>query len=238
MLTQNLVSHKELLRSRSEQIDRVNSQIQDLSTLQKSTLDELHDLKDRVRLREERKAKLQSLQREIQKKRTTASHRPRNETIPPPPQWLDASNTTLFSLTSTPDGQPAPAQQLFAKTTLPPPNILRAHLNACNKNISSLQDHAKHLHSRSTEIEEMYRKVVSLCTGVPEDKVEESLPSLVAAVESETQNVGEQDVGRVRDFLRKVEGGGNGGVLQNVLEVNPTVTALAQAAAAVVAAAR
>jgi hypothetical protein len=84
----------------------------------------------------------------------------------------------------------------------------------------------------------MYRKVVALCTGVPEDKVEESLPSLVAAVESETQNVGEQDVGRVRDFLRKVEGGGNGGVLQNVLEVNPTVTALAQAAAAVAAAAR
>jgi hypothetical protein len=94
----------------------------------------------------------------------------------------------------------------------------------------------------------LYRKVVALCTGVPEDQVEASLPSLVAAVESEPLSIGEQDVGRVRDFLRKVDGAGaaagsgagagGGGSLGGVLEVNPTVTALAQAAAAVAAAAR
>jgi regulatory protein SWI6 len=55
----------------------------------------------------------------------------------------------------------------------------------------------------------LYRRVVSLCTGVDEDKVEESLPNLLQAIESE-KGAGievEGDVARVRDFLRKVDGG-------------------------------
>lgn len=49
---------------------------------------------------------------------------------------------------------------------------------------------------------------MSLCTAVPEDKVDEALPNLVAAIESERGGMeGEGDVGRVRDFLRRVDGG-------------------------------
>lgn len=44
---------------------------------------------------------------------------------------------------------------------------------------------------------------MSLCTGVPEDQVELLLGSLVKAVESETGDGVE--VGRVREFLRKVD---------------------------------
>ncbi len=51
----------------------------------------------------------------------------------------------------------------------------------------------------------LYRKVVSLCTGVEESKVEESLPALVAAVESERGGLGVREVGRVREFLRRVD---------------------------------
>lgn len=59
----------------------------------------------------------------------------------------------------------------------------------------------------------MYRRVVSLCTGVAEDKVDEALPSLVAAIESEKGVMdGEGDVGRVREFLRRVDGSGGGPV--------------------------
>jgi hypothetical protein len=61
----------------------------------------------------------------------------------------------------------------------------------------------KQLRSRSAELEEKYKKVVSLCTGVEENKVGGLLDGLVKAVESEGRMV---EVNRIRDFLRKVDG--------------------------------
>ncbi|KAI9715573.1 MAG: hypothetical protein M1812_005877 [Candelaria pacifica] len=87
---------------------------------------------------------------------------------------------------------------------LPSTEILKARLTAYNQNNRMLREQAAQLKSRSTDLEEKYRRVVSLCTGVDEDKVEELLPGLVKAVESEGGEVVE--VGRVREFLRKVEG--------------------------------
>lgn len=46
--------------------------------------------------------------------------------------------------------------------------------------------------------------MVALCTGVGDGMVEELLGGLVAAVESERGE--DVEVGRVRDFLRRVEG--------------------------------
>ena len=57
MLTQNLASHKELLRTRTEQIDKLNEQIRELSTMQKQDLESLQEIRERVRLHEERKQK-------------------------------------------------------------------------------------------------------------------------------------------------------------------------------------
>lgn len=224
MLTQNLASHKEHLRLRSEQIDRLNDQIQGLSSMQQSTLEELRQMKERVRVREERKAKIANLQRELAKKRATAKSSTNAAELQP--EWLNNLNLDLISLQS--DKDPNESQIQFAQENLPTKQTLKAYVNAYSANNDGLRQYADQLRSRSTELEAMYRKVVSLCTGVPEDKVEESLPSLVAAVESERGSLGEQEVGRVRDFLRKVEGGGG----QQSLEVNPTVTALAAAAAA------
>ncbi|KAI9696741.1 MAG: transcriptional regulator swi6 [Candelina mexicana] len=89
--------------------------------------------------------------------------------------------------------------------TLPSTEVLRARLNAYNRNNQMLGEQAAQLKSRSTDLEEKYRRVISLCTGVEEDHVEELLPGLVKAVESEGGEMVE--VGRVRDFLKKVEGG-------------------------------
>ena len=50
----------------------------------------------------------------------------------------------------------------------------------------------------------MYRKVVSLCTKVDEDRVDSVLEGLVQALDSDPLDGVE--VGRVREFLRKVEG--------------------------------
>jgi len=101
---------------------------------------------------------------------------------------------------------------------------LRGRFNAYLTNNHRLQHVADQLRSRSTELESMYRKVVSLCTGVSEDKIEESLPALVAAVESERGGIGEQEVRRVREFLRRVD---SSPVNESALTVNPTVAAAA-----------
>ena len=71
----------------------------------------------------------------------------------------------------------------------------------------SLKNQADELKSRSGDMESMCRKVVSLCTGVEEGKVEESSPALVAAVESEKGGLGVPEVRRVREFLPRVDGG-------------------------------
>lgn len=95
---------------------------------------------------------------------------------------------------------------------LPPLSHLRALGAAYEANNQRLGDDAAELQSRSVKLEEMYRKVVALCTGVPEGRVEESLGALVAAVESEKGGLGREEVVRVREFLMKVEGVGGADV--------------------------
>jgi len=84
---------------------------------------------------------------------------------------------------------------------LPDASTLNARLAAYNTLNAGLAAHFTSLKSRDTELESKYRKVVALCTNVDEDKVDSLLPQLLLAVESEPEN----DVGRVREFLKRVE---------------------------------
>jgi regulatory protein SWI6 len=70
-----------------------------------------------------------------------------------------------------------------------------------------LEGHAKDLKVRSKELEERYKKIVSLSTGADEDRVDELLDGLVQAVISEQKEMTDgNELGRVRDFLRLVQG--------------------------------
>ena len=89
--------------------------------------------------------------------------------------------------------------------TLPPTAVLKARLIAYRKNNARLETLAKSLQSQSSELEAQLRKVVSLCTGVEENKVDEMVDGLSIAVESEGGE--DVEVARVREFLRRVEGG-------------------------------
>jgi hypothetical protein len=60
------------------------------------------------------------------------------------------------------------------------------------------------LREKDGQLEVMYRKVVSLCTKVDEERVDSVLDLLVQALESDPLEGA--DVGRVKEFLRKVEG--------------------------------
>jgi len=213
MLTQNLASHKDHLRVRTEQIDRLNEQIREFSAQQKADLERLQELKERVKLRNERQAKIANLKRAIGErrvqqhlKRDRGQESGSSSTVEIEPEWLNESSNAILAVES-PNASPNNSQREFVENSIPSPQLLRARLNAFVTNNASLRRQADELKSRSVELEGMYRKVVSLCTGVAEEKVEESLPALVAAVESERGTLqGEQEVGRVREFLRRIDG--------------------------------
>ncbi|KAF2772204.1 hypothetical protein EJ03DRAFT_215359 [Teratosphaeria nubilosa] len=210
MLTQNLNSHKEMLQLRTEQIDRLNEQIREFSAQQQSELDKLQELKERVKKRDERQAQIANLKRAINERRAAAAQRSASKRKVPEveiePSWLDEATLSKSSHGHSPTPQ---QRQYLDSPHIPPPRHLKARVHAMESNNHRLKQNIDDLHSQSTELEGLYRKVVSLCTGVPEERVEESLPALVAAVESERGGMGEQEVGRVRDFLRRVDGAGS-----------------------------
>ncbi|KAK4691162.1 regulatory protein SWI6, partial [Lecanoromycetidae sp. Uapishka_2] len=102
--------------------------------------------------------------------------------------------------------QPPHSHQREYLATLPPTPVLRARATAYRRNNARLETQAKDLQSKSSELEAQLRKVVSLCTGIAETTVDEMVDSLNAAVQSEGGE--DVEVGRVREFLRRVEGVG------------------------------
>jgi regulatory protein SWI6 len=93
-------------------------------------------------------------------------------------------------------------RQLLA--SLPPTHVLRARVNAYKSNNDALAEDVRGLQSKSSELAAKYRQIISLCTSVDENKVDGVLDNLLRAVESEQNDV---ELGRVRDFLQRVDGG-------------------------------
>lgn len=87
--------------------------------------------------------------------------------------------------------------------SLPAADVLRNVLQAYCGNNQKLDSGVKELKSKSRDLEAKYRKLITLCVAVPDDKVDELLGSLVTAVASEQEDV---ELARVRDFLQKVDG--------------------------------
>jgi regulatory protein SWI6 len=85
---------------------------------------------------------------------------------------------------------------------VPSMSVLRARLATYVSNNQSLESTVKALRSKSRELETKYRRIIQLCVSVPEQKVDDLLDSLYTAVESES---GEVELGRVKDFLQRVE---------------------------------
>ncbi|KAI0149250.1 hypothetical protein BJ166DRAFT_565637 [Pestalotiopsis sp. NC0098] len=87
--------------------------------------------------------------------------------------------------------------------TLPSASVLRARLQAVRSRTEASRKTVGSLKGRSKDIEDKYRRVVALCSGVPESEVEAVIDSLLRAVESEKDGL---EIGRVRRFLGGVDG--------------------------------
>lgn len=92
--------------------------------------------------------------------------------------------------------------QGVTKSQIPLKSLLRARIRAYKVNEQRLEEFSQELKSRSIDLEQKFRRVVSMCTDVPESRVDGLLEGLVQAVESDP---GEVDLSRVAGFLRKVD---------------------------------
>ena len=97
-------------------------------------------------------------------------------------------------------------EQITLLTSLERAEVLTGRVQAYQTHNALLENEARGLRGRSKELEEKYRKIISLCTGTPEERVDDLLEQLVQAVISEQKDMASSvDLTRVRDFLRMVQ---------------------------------
>jgi regulatory protein SWI6 len=220
-------------RLKQDEIDRTNETISQLSALQKTEQQKLETLRARLRLRQDRAKRIQNLriwldpQRKMLQLNTNTDLREKrrigyadvegaNIAISPadlPPQLLAASAHLIRKSSDGPAylSTPLPLDTTFLTqqhaasiAKLPSVATLRHRLEVYTQNNRKLADRSSSLKEKDGQLEVMYRKVVSLCTKVDEERVDHVLDGLVQALDSDPLDGVE--VGRVREFLRKVEG--------------------------------
>ncbi len=222
-------------RLKQDTIDRTNEEIAHLSARQKAEQDRLESLRARIRARHDRAKRIANLKRWLDLQRyslavsTSTDLREKRRigyadlegaaiALSPadlPPQLLAASPHLVLnasdgaSYLSTPlplslDTTSLAQQHAAFLSTLPSTATLRHRLEVYSLNNTGLARRRQLLKEKDGQLEVMYRKVVSLCTKVEEERVDCVLEGLVKALESDPLDGVE--VGRVREFLRKVEG--------------------------------
>ncbi len=178
----------------------------------------LEDIQARVREKQEVEQKIANLfrsnselKRELSKSNGQLPNgMPENVAIGEADRGLDfdgllASVERIFpngEETVDPSGPLSPEQRAFL-SSLERAEVIRGRVKAYQNHNADLEGQAQRLKSMSHELEERYRKIVSLCTGVEMDKVDEMLGNLVQAVMSEQKD--NVELGKIRDFLRLVQ---------------------------------
>ncbi|KAF2623221.1 apses transcription factor-like protein [Macroventuria anomochaeta] len=217
-------------RLKQDLIDQTNSTISTLSSLQKSEQSRLETLRSRLHQRQDRAKRIANLKRwlEPQRHMLAATNAATDLSQKRDVGYADAEGAGVLvqdsdlpeevrregehlirqasggaSYLSTPLSLP-PSAALSANLSSIPTNVLRQRIEVyCQSNAALLQ-RSRQLKDKDGQLEAMFRQVVCLCTDVQEDRIDEVLPSLVAALDSDPLDGVE--VGRVREFLRKVEG--------------------------------
>ncbi|KAF3918694.1 Ankyrin-3 [Arthrobotrys entomopaga] len=85
--------------------------------------------------------------------------------------------------------------------TLPPASVLKSRMLGYQNNEKMLDELAQTLRGRSLELEANIKRVVAICVGVEENKINDVLQGLLKSVESDPVDV---DTVRLTSFLKKV----------------------------------
>lgn len=221
-------------RLKQDAIDRTNELITQLSSQQKLEQQKLEALRARLRFRQDRAKRIANLKRWLEPQRHMLSVNAGAKDLHERRQ-IGYADVEGAGVIINDDDLPFELRQAgehvirrasdgpsYLSTSLPldPSSLqhaqfspllsqistvfLRHRLETYTHTNSALLNRSRILKEKDGQLEQMYRKVVSLCTKVEESRIEECLEGLVAALDSEE---GEGvEVGRVKEFLRKVEG--------------------------------
>lgn len=171
-----------------------NAELRDIANGHAQELERFEASVRRSKDRADRHQKCANLQRTVHDQRIRAQHQGYS---------ADANrNLHEYAIDISPLESADPSSQHAYLASLPSAAVLRPRLTGFRSNNDVLEQMNAALQSRSIELESLYRKVVSRCTQEEEGKVDGLLEQLLAAVESEE---GDAEVGRVKEFLRKVE---------------------------------
>ena len=198
------------MSKKKELIAKQNEELQAIAVEYEQEQARYQELQRRTKERMERQQKIQNHRRanddrrfRVESKTREVAHLPAIGDLNPATADYDG-----FDLSNPVDVERAKkldaSEALELLKKLPRTTELQALLSAHTTNNDRMAEHLAALKQLSSQLEGKYRRVVSLCCGVPEGEVDGMLGALLAAVASER---GEgTDLSRVREFLRKVEG--------------------------------
>lgn len=206
------------MSAKQSTIDSIHVQLRDSSAALGKSRNRLEEIREKAKQREELKQKLTNLTRASEEERARLDQMQHqygrlggegevqlgdaDEGLAIPTGAFPANILSNINPTAhQPQILDQAQRQLLA--SLPPTHVLRARVNAYKDNNDKLAQSVQDLENKSSNLAATYRKIISLCTQVEEDKVDGLLDNLLRAVESEPEGV---DLHRIRDFLVRVEG--------------------------------
>ena len=202
-------SFRSELQAKQALIDQTHANLRETSSLLNEEKRRLEELERRVEERKELNQRIMNLKRANQEQKAELlrgrlpSNKIRTNVVPgDADSGLGVDTTQMPPWQDSQPLQPSPQQHEYL-ISLPATTLLQARVIAYQKHNAGLVQHTTQLKSRSVELEKKLRRVVTLCTDVPEERLDSMIGKLLTAVESEKAE--DVDVGRVRNFLRKVE---------------------------------
>ncbi|SPO01463.1 related to transcription factor [Cephalotrichum gorgonifer] len=204
-------SRDEMIQTISHLLDQTTSEFQAELRTKQSGLDNLHSSirASSSQLAEARK-QLETLQDAVRRQQLARqqiinlSHAREDEQARFDPRLKGADAVTAWETELGAALETADADGGSSAAYLPSANLLRARIKAVVGRDEVTRKMVQAMKGRSREVEVKYRKIVALCTSVPEGQVDSVIEGLLRAVESER---GELEIGRVRKFLGGVEDG-------------------------------
>lgn len=202
------------IKEKDEVLNKTNAALKESGSSLLEEKKKLDALMVKAREKEELEQKIKNLQRfneGIRSQLSATSQVQENVQIGEADKGLDLDGQIsrvdiLFPAGVNDLGSTLTQEQIQLLTSLERAEVLTGRVQAYQTHNALLDNEARGLKGRSSELEEKYRKIISLCTGTPEERVDDLLDGLVQAVISEQKDmVSSMDLSRVRDFLHLVQ---------------------------------
>lgn len=203
ILAQTQQQYQSELAKKQELINQQNTELRNIAAEYEQERGRLEEVQRKAKERTEHRQKIQNHQRHNSSRRARieAKKRELGALEPLEPLNLAALGFLIETDEEIERIKSMDEEEAEAKLKLLPSKVeLEARVMAHQTINNKMEEELGLLRERSSELEGKYRKVVSMCTGVPEVDVDGMLGALLGAVANE-----DGDMGRVREFLRRIE---------------------------------